>query len=250
MRVLLLDIETAPLTAHVWGLWDQRVGINQIVDSGRTICWAAKWLGDKKVMFDSVLNSEERDMVGRAHELLDAADVVVHFNGNRFDVPTLNKEFLKFGFHPPSPFKQVDLLKVVRKQFKLPSNKLDYVCQFLGLGSKLRHKGHELWVECMEYNEKAWRTMERYNKQDVIILEKLYNRLLPWIPGHPNRGLYDDTENALACPTCGSKDVQRRGLSRSKAYTYQRYQCKECGTWSRERVSLKSGLKPKLTKDS
>lgn len=249
MRTLLIDIETAPLTVHTWSLWEQRVGLNQILDSGRTLCFAAKWVGEKAVVFDSVLKSTHAEMVSHAHQLLDAADAVIHYNGTKFDIPTLQKEFLLFGMAPPSPFKQIDLLKTARRQFKFPSNKLDYVAQALGVGSKIRHKGHELWIECMDLCPKAWKVMERYNKQDVILLEKVYNRLLPWIPNHPSVPLYRN-ESAPACPTCGSLHVQRRGLSRSRTGAYRRYQCQDCGTWSRSRLMEGKVDKELLVKDN
>ena len=53
MKTLLIDIETKPHKAYCWGLFDQRIGLNQIVEPGGTLCWAAKWLGDpsSKIMF-------------------------------------------------------------------------------------------------------------------------------------------------------------------------------------------------------
>lgn len=235
MRILLLDIETAPNTAHVWGLWDQNVGLNQLLASGYVMCWAAKWYGEKEVQFKSVKNSRAKTMLKTIHALLDEADVVVHYNGRKFDIPTLHKEFVKLDLPPPAPFKQVDLLQVVKNQFRFPSNKLDYVSQELGLGSKVKHAGHEMWIACMAGDAAAWRAMEKYNRQDVALLEKLYDRLMPWIKSHPNRGLYDNPD-ALACPTCGSKKLQRRGEARTVSTEYARYQCLDCGSWSRSAI--------------
>jgi len=53
-RILVLDIETSPNLAWVWGMWDQNVGINQLVESQTVLCFAARWLGEKKVHFHSV----------------------------------------------------------------------------------------------------------------------------------------------------------------------------------------------------
>ena len=93
MKILLLDIETAPNTAYVWGLWKQNISISQIVDSSSMLCWAAKWLDSPEVMFSSILMGK-KGMLKEIHKLLDQADAVVHYNGSRFDIPTLNKEFL------------------------------------------------------------------------------------------------------------------------------------------------------------
>jgi predicted RNA-binding Zn-ribbon protein involved in translation (DUF1610 family) len=222
VNILLLDIETSPNTAHVWGLWQQNVGINQLLESSYVMCWAAKWYGEKEIYFGKDL--------GMIYEMIDKADVVIHYNGKKFDMPTLNKEFLLKGWTPPSPYKQIDLLRVVRSQFRFPSNKLDYVAQRLGLGKKVKHEGHELWIKCMDGDPAAWKRMERYNKQDVVLLEKVYNRLLPWIKSHPNTNLYNDTLHN--CPTCGSHKLQRRGVSHSLTGVAQRFQCTSCGTWS------------------
>lgn len=235
MRILLLDIETAPNTAHVWGLWQQDISISQLLNSSYVMCWAAKWYQKPGVMFDSIMKSSPRAMIRRAHELLEEADVVVHYNGKRFDIPTLNKEFVQQGMKPPAPYAQVDLLKVAQGQFRFPSNKLDYVAKALGLTGKVQHKGHTLWVECMARDKKAWSMMETYNKRDVTLLEEVYDKLIPWIKNHPNHGLFDQGDKAC-CPNCGGTRLQARGVYRTQAHIYARRQCQGCGKWSRDRT--------------
>ena len=177
-------------------------------------------------------------MLKEIHKLLDEADVVIHYNGKKFDIPTLNKEFLLHGLTPPAPYKQIDLLKEVRSNFKFISNKLDYVAQALKLGQKVKHKGHQLWVDCMAGKEDAWQQMEEYNIQDVELLEKLYDSLKPWIKSHPNHGLYGEVFDSHVCPNCSSGKLRRRGYAYSNTYRYQRYQCTDCGKWSRGAKSL------------
>src|SRR5690606_9823529 len=53
IKVLTLDIETRPNLAHVWGLWQQNVGLSQIVERGHVMCWVAKWYGEKDPIFMS-----------------------------------------------------------------------------------------------------------------------------------------------------------------------------------------------------
>jgi len=242
MKILLLDIESSPNTAHVWGLWQQNVSINQLMESSYVLCYAAKWLGEKEVKFDSVHQSRPKTMLKGIHGLLNDADAVVHYNGTKFDIPTLNKEFLLHSFNPPSPYKQIDLLRVVRSNFRFPSNKLDYVAQRLNLGKKHEHEGHELWVKCMNGDKDAWKRMEKYNIQDVVLLESLYGTLLPWIKSHPNHNLFSDDH---VCPNCSSSSLQRRGTAISATGTYQRYQCRSCGTWSQSTKSIKSSVEVK-----
>lgn len=235
MKILYLDIETAPNKVYSWGLFKQNIAINQIVEPGYTLCWAAKWHNNKEVMFESVM-SDEYEMLEGMFNLLDEADAVVHYNGKKFDIPTLNKEFIQVGLGVPSPYHQIDLYQVVRKQFRFPSNKLDYVSKALGLGSKVKHMGMDLWKKCMDGDEAAWKSMERYNKQDVRLLPKLYDELLPWIKDHPNYSLFSNNERPV-CTNCGSPKVQSRGVQHTRTQTYRRYQCSKCGTWMRSRFT-------------
>jgi len=236
-RILLLDIETAPNLAYVWGLWKQDISIDKIVNSGYVMCWSAKWLDDDAIMFDSVMKSRPKTMLRRIHKLLCKADIVVHYNGTSFDMPTLNKEFVEIGMGPPEPYKQVDLLLAVRKAFRFSSNKLDYVSKQLGLGTKERHPGFKMWVDCMAKDKTAWATMEKYNRQDVALLQTLYLKLRPWIQSHPNVGNIIDES---VCPTCGSAHVNRRGIARTQVMMYARYQCQDCGSWFRSCHSVKA----------
>jgi predicted PolB exonuclease-like 3'-5' exonuclease len=239
MRLLLLDIETSPNSAYCWGLFNQNINIGQLIDSSKVLCYSAKWLGDKEVMFDSIHKSKPKQMLKGIHGLLNDADAVISYNGRKFDLPILHKEFLLYNFNPPQPYKQIDLLNTMRQRFKFVSNKLDYVCQQLGLGKKTDHEGFELWLKCMNNDKEAWKRMEKYNKQDVVLLESLYNRVLPWIKNHPNMNLHQDHEG---CPTCGSEKLQKRGTAVSGTGTYQRYQCRSCGTWSQGTKAIKPSV--------
>lgn len=246
IKLLFMDIETFPNKVYSWGLWKQNIAINQIVEPGYTACFAAKWNHHSDIYFDSCHQNSMNGMLTNIWNLLDEADAVVHYNGKKFDIPTLNKEFIQAGLGVPSPYHQIDLYQVVRSQFRFPSNKLDYVSQALGLGAKVKHMGMELWNRCMEGDEKAWRLMERYNKQDVRLLPKLYKRLLPWIKDHPNHALYTDG-NRPVCTNCGSIKVQSRGIEHTNTQSYKRYQCSGCGTWMRGRYTVVPLAKRKAT---
>ena len=234
MKILHIDIETAPNTAHVWGLFRQNVSIKQLMESSYTMCFAAKWHGTKKIIFKS---QHDDDMLGTLWELLDEADAVVHYNGKSYDIPTINKDFVLNGYTPPSPYQQIDLYREVRKKFKFPSNKLDYVADRLGLGKKHAHEGHELWIKCMADDKAAWGRMKKYNIQDVKLLELLYNKLLPWIDRHPNHAIYG--KGGMVCTNCASNHVTKQGFARTKTVVYQQYQCQDCGTWMRSRKNDK-----------
>ena len=162
-RILITDIETSPNLAHVWGLWQQNVSLSQLMDTTSMISFAAKWYGERNVEFYSDHHDGHAKMVKQAHRLLDEADIVVTYNGVTFDIKHFQREFILAGMNPPSPFRNVDLLKVVKSQFRFPSNKLQHVSDQLGIGQKTPHTGHELWVKCMAGDVKAWALMKKYN---------------------------------------------------------------------------------------
>lgn len=242
MKILLLDIETAPNTAYVWGLFKENIPLARLLESSYVMCWAAKWYGEKETFFSSVYHTTMKKMLAGIHSLLEQADAVVHFNGSSFDIPTLNKEFVLHGFRPPAPYKEIDLLQVARKQFRFTSNKLDFIANALKVGQK-HETTFELWVKCMNKDKQAWKTMEAYNRQDVLLLERVYDKFLPWIKNHANYALY--TEKGLVCPNCGSPQVQKRGFAYTALSKFQRYQCSGCGNWFRSNRSLNRGKQEK-----
>lgn len=231
-KMLMIDIETTPTLAWTWDIWNVNIGINQIVRPGGMMCFASKWYGQKEVDFYSEWEQGKDRMVLEAWRLLDESDVVCHFYGSRFDVPHLNTEFLKQGFPPPSPFKQIDLKLAVSKRFKLVSNKLQFVSQVLELEGKEEHEGFPLWTKCMDRDPDALERMESYNRRDVTLLEEVYEVLLPWIPGHPNRNLY--TEGA-GCPRCGcgADQLVESGYAYTNLSMFKQYRCLRCSTFFR-----------------
>lgn len=233
MRTLYIDIESSPNVAHVWGLFRQTVSLSQLQQSTQMICFAAKWKGEKKTQFFSEFHDGRPAMLKAAHDLLSDADVVVTYNGKSYDVPNLNREFVLEGLLPPAPYIHVDLLQTVRRKFRFTSTKLAHVTKELGLDTKVSHMGHSLWVQCMAGLPAAWALMKRYNKQDVVILEQLHNRLLPWVVGSPNVRLLVGELTGEECPRCAG-ELRKEGFAFTSLGKYQRYQCRSCGAWSQD----------------
>ena len=231
MKILFLDLETSPNLAFVWGLWDQNVAINQLMESTEVICFGARWHGEKKVTFRSTHHDGKKKMLKDLHALMEEADVLVGWNSAAFDSKHIKREFLEAGMLPPSPYKELDLMRVVKSQFKFPSNKLDYVAQTLGVGAKVQHSGFDLWIGCMAGDNKSWTKMKEYQIQDVDLLIDLYEKLKPWIKNHPHAALHEGIEGG--CSNCASVNIQRRGYARTITATYQRFQCTDCGKWLR-----------------
>lgn len=217
-------------------MWEQNVSIDQISEKDYILCWAAKWY-DNGYIYEAGLDTHsQKAMLKEMYKLLDEADAVVHYNGKKFDIPWLNREFLQVGLTPPSPYKQIDLVNTVKQQFRFPSNKLDFVSRALGLGKKIK-TDFSLWVGCMKDDAESWGKMREYNVNDVVLLEKLYVKLLPWIPHHANYSIHN-AEDALCCPNCGGIHLQKRGFYRTESSEYQRYKCLDCGKWCRDNKIL------------
>lgn len=231
-RILTIDIETFPHLLYGWGLHDQHFALNQVKEAGRMACFAAKWRGQRQTIFHSVHAGTERQMIRAAHDLFSQADMVVGWNSDSFDIKWINGVFIKHGLSPPAPYKKVDLLKSARFHARIASNKLACWAEYLGLGKKLDTGGFDLWRECMDGDEKAWRKMERYNRQDTLLTEKVYEKLagMGWVKNQPNMQVIT---GAVCCtnPDCGSHRLQARGFTASITRRYQRWQCQDCGTW-------------------
>lgn len=240
LNVWIIDIETSPLLAFVWGRHDQNIGLNQIKEEWNIMAWAAKRLGDKacktqyKDQRDSLFQND-KDILGGLWKILDEADVIITQNGQNFDAPKLNARFIMNGMNPPSPYKHLDTYQIVRKVAKFTSNSLEYLTGKLCTRyKKLSHKkfpGMLLWTECLKGNKKAWDEMKRYNIHDVLATEEFYNKIRAWAPDSmPNTFFVEDP--AKECGRCGSTGkMQRRGERVNNKTRYTRYQCQGCGKW-------------------
>lgn len=251
-KVLILDIETAPITANVWRIWKENVGLSQIKGDWFMLSFAAKWLGVEQIIyFDQSRRADVEDdapLLAELHSLLDEADIVVAHNGRKFDLKKINARFMAHGFKPPSPYKIVDTLEIAKAKFAFTSNKLAYLTEkFNHDYKKLEHgqfPGFELWKEVLAGNKAAWKEMRTYNEYDVLALEELYVRLRPWDDRHPNVNAYSPMED-IACPICGGLDIGPRGFSYTNTGKYQRYRCGDCGAWSRSRYTINTTEKRK-----
>jgi len=226
-KVLTLDIETSPNLVWTYDLWDAKIGPDKIVQPSRVLCFAAKWLDQTQVQFYSEYHDGRDVMVSELWHLMDAADVLVTYNGVKFDVPHIMRTFIENGYPPPSPWIDVDLYKFVRSRYKFPSNRLGAVTDYLGLPSKLETGVSQLWKRVLDNDEKAWAAFKRYNKQDVVATEILYRTLACWMKG-AHVGLWSG--DMSTCPSCGSTQLHPMGMTYTKTAAYAKCVC-ECGAW-------------------
>jgi DNA polymerase elongation subunit (family B) len=240
-KILIYDLETQPTLAYVWQAWKENISPVQVVDHGKVICWAAKWHGEKQTYFgaewEPTLNG--KDFIDRLYDMMNEADALLTYNGDGFDQKVFNTELLKKRLPPAAPSKSIDMYKVVKKRFRLFHSRMQTVAEALNLAGKTDTGGFELWKGVMQGDLKARKKMEKYNRQDIKVLEDIYDELLPWVHNHPH--FSND-----GCSNCGSDNLQRRGFHKTKVSTYQRYQCQDCGAWGRERIADKTAHKPKV----
>lgn len=239
LSVILLDIETSPLVGYSWQTYDTNV--LKVIEPSKIISIAWKQLGAKetscKCIADyrgyksGVVNDEA--LIREIWDVLDKADIVIAHHGVAFDFKKLNARFVFYGLNSPSHYQVVDTKKEASKHFKFDSNSLNNLGSYLNVGQKINNGGFELWVECMGGDKKAWERMKSYNIQDVILLEQVYLKLRPFMSTHPDMNLMlGENIGQLACGSCLSLNLTKRGFALTKIGSKQRYQCSDCGSWT------------------
>lgn len=244
-KVLLFDIETAPILAYVWGLWNNDVGLNQIVSDWHVLSVAAKWLGDSddKIMYMDQRNAknieDDKVLLRFIWNLLNEADIVITQNGKKFDVRKLNARFVMNGMQPPSSYRHIDTAQIASKYFGFTSRKLEYMtgklCKKYKKSSHSKFPGMSLWDQCLKGNKEAWEEMETYNKFDVLSLEELYTVLIAW-DNSINFDVYHN-DYTVTCK-CGDAKFKKNGFFYSNTGKYQRFKCVNCGSESRSKENM------------
>lgn len=246
--VLLLDLETAPNLSYHWGMHKQDIPVQFTVRARHLLSFACKWLGNDKVCVRGLPDYglyvkdryDDKELVEELYHILYTADVVVAHNLFGFDDRVMNSRFIAHGLAPLDPYMRVDTLQIARNEFGFPSNKLDYLSRFFRIGKKRDHSGAQLWMDCLNGDDAAWKMMLDYNAQDVLLLEELYLKLRPWDKGHPNLSLFMPNDKPR-CVTCGSEDLTETGKhTHTKIGEFVNWVCLNCGKVSRSRKSLKT----------
>lgn len=245
-KVLVLDIETAPILAYVWGLHDQNLGVEQIQTDWYVMAWAAKWHGTTKMMYADKRSTgpgEDKEILKKLWPLLNEADIVITQNGKSFDSRKLNARFMVNGMQPPKPYKHWDTYLCARQVADFTSNKLSYLTATLNEKyTKSYHRkfpGFSLWSNCLKGNKAAWEEMKRYNILDVLATEELYTKLRAWAPDRfPSVYIFSKKEGQ--CGTCGYNGKMREGREcRAKVQVYKQFQCPKCGAWQKSKKGVK-----------
>lgn len=240
-RILIYDIETAPIIAQMWSMWQQGFGLNQIQEDWYILSFAAKWYGEDEVFYydqsDAESTEDDSAILSKLWDLLDEADIVVGQNLKKFDTKKVNARFVLNGFPKPSTYRQIDTLDIAKQQFGFTSNKLEYMSSKLCKSYvKSKHKkfpGHELWSECLKGNPEAWEEMKEYNIGDIKATEELYELFTHWDNKLPNFDVYVDD-------VVGLEDWEEIGFHYTNLGKYTKYQNKITGQQKRGRINLLS----------
>lgn len=239
-KTLLFDLEVSPTRGWFYGQYE--VNPIKIEQPPILLSVAWKWLGDNgapkcKTLGDykSSGTYDDRLLVKELWDLLDKAEIVVAHNGKRFDDKMANTFFLRHNMKPPKPYKVYDTLQVAKKYFKIDNNKLDYVDKLLGGNGKTDITYADCWDDLLhgdkKTRKKAAKLMAEYNKQDVVALENIYNKLLPWATIHPNMALAAGVD--FICPRCGhDAEFRVRAYRKTGAQVNAvQVQCQHCGAY-------------------
>lgn len=178
---------------------------------------------------DDITTRIDENLVYELWALLDNADVVVAYNGKRYDIKEINSAFLKYGLSPPSPYKVIDPMVIAKQKFRLPFKSMKYLAEFLGVTLKIENSGIKLWKACLLGDHKAIETMLEYNKGDIVTLRDIFYKIIAWGNDGVNMALYNES-GSPSCPHCASTDLEE--VSGKFVYTaeskYVLYKCNTC----------------------
>lgn len=233
-RVLFFDIELAPMKGYFWSNRTDFIPLNDVTEHTSMLAWSAKWHGQKKIYYQDVSKQKNRrkdkKIVKALQEMINEADVIIGHCVQRFDKKKTNYRAIVNNLKPTLKAKVFDTYLVARKHFAFDSNKLSHLAKILGLDvQKYEHSkfpGNSLFIQCLEGNPEAWKEMRIYNPMDVIVLEQVYEKLLPW-DDTLNFNLYHKMHDNIC--SCGSQSFTKNGFRTRAGGRYRRLVCNSCG---------------------
>lgn len=247
-RLLICDIETLPDLKEVLRVFPQLSnfpGLTLKASICSIICFGYRWFGEPGKA--SVINAWDTDrwlknvnddsaLVEQARDLFLEADAVITHNGKRFDWKFFQTRLVKNGHAPLPKIPHIDTCSLAKQHLFLFNNKLNTLGKFFLNDEKLENGGWDLWVKVHDRDPDAMELMSKYCKKDVDLLNDVYKIVRPFSALIPNYNLYL-TGQTKVCPSCGSTRLRNVGYRSTKTTTYVRYQCQDCGSWSRTDAS-------------
>ncbi|QGH73810.1 DNA polymerase II [Vibrio phage vB_VhaM_VH-8] len=221
IKYLYFDLESSLMEGYFFKIWDENIPITRVKKHSHllTAAWATNdgEVGSIRISPEDVKTGNDLAVVVKMIEMINSCDVLVSYNGKRFDLKLLNTRAIYWGLPPIAAKKHVDLFEQAKKSFKFPSNSMQNVSKYLGLEGKLATGGTLLWERCANFDDKevcneAIIEMETYNRQDIEATRDLHKRLQGWGKNTPNIGTIaksKDGVEGLRCTHCGSSDVSK-----------------------------------------
>ncbi len=232
LKRLFFDIETSPNIVYSWNVgYKLNISYENIIQERAIICICYKWEGEDKVNYLTWNNGDDSRMIYQFYDVLMQADQVIGHNGDQFDLKWFRTRCLYHGILNMPSIESVDTLKLSRKSFRFNSNRLDYLGQFLGLGKKTETGGFSLWKDVISNNEEALMKMVTYCQNDVVLLEKVYNKLEGYSKQKIHVGVLNGKDQC-SCPKCTSDNTYSNGnIISSLGTVKKKIQCQDCGTY-------------------
>lgn len=241
-KILFFDIECSPFIVANYSLWHNGKP-NWILKESRVVMIGYKWAHEDTVNvlnirdYSDTLSFKEGEpkLLKEWLKIVEQADMVVAHYGAKFDKRRLQAALIQNKLPPMPDVLMYDTLAVAKRIFKFESNSLDHIGKVLKLGRKDKLP-NDIWLDVLQKDERAYETLEKYNIQDVLLLEAVYNAIKSYDTKHPH--LHTTSPHSEACPVCGSSNVVNRGFTRTRLCIYQRVKCNSCGKWSQRQAPV------------
>ena len=223
MNILFLDIEATDLNA----------------DIGNVLCIGYKWAHEKSVHVMSIADypgkqiNDDINLLEAFEPVFSKADLVIHHFGDYYDIPFLQTRRLIKGLNPMPSVSTVDTWRIAKKRLKFGSNRLERILDVLGCPYKKTPLKLSIWASARVGIRGPLKYIIKHCKNDVLVLEWVYNRIKAIWDQHPN---IQRTSLGRICSICGGHG-QSRGLRATLGGQYQRLVCLKCGhSWKGPKV--------------
>jgi DNA polymerase III epsilon subunit-like protein len=159
------------------------------------------------------------------------ADELVGHNGDKFDLAWIRTRCLFHGIEMFPDYVTIDTLKIARQKFRFNSNRLNYIADFLGIGTKIKTE-YSLWKDILLHKDKeAMAKMIKYCQKDVVLLEKVYKALSLHIKPKTHYGVIFGGDRG-SCPECGSEEIiVNQRIVLASGLKKLRFRCNTCGKY-------------------
>lgn len=235
-KILIFDIEQAPMLFYGWRTRADYIGHYMVKERPFIMSWSAKWYQKDKMYSDTVTPEEARNrddsrIIASLADMVREADVVIGHNVDSHDLAILRGRVLIHNLDPlPPAIRSVDTLKIAKRDLGLPYNGMEPLCELAGIpmGKKI---GMDGWKKALAGDRKSLKALREYNRADVVSSEMLFD----WMRPHVRRLTRLVDGPGHICPSCGSPDLQKRGITRTQVSAFQQWQCNNCKRYSRSK---------------